>query len=40
METWYKQQVFFSQDKLATIKAWMQPGNVNLIDIQAYKEAS
>jgi 5-methylcytosine-specific restriction endonuclease McrA len=40
METWYKQQTFFNQDKLNTIRAWMQPGNVNLIDIQEYKAAS
>jgi hypothetical protein len=40
METWYKQQDFFDQAKLDAIKAWTQPGNVNLIDMQEYKAAS
>jgi hypothetical protein len=40
METWYRQQSFFTEEKLGRIKAWMEPEGFNLIDLQLRKEAS
>jgi hypothetical protein len=40
METWYRQQSFFTEEKLSRIKAWMEPDGFNLIDLQLRKEAS
>jgi hypothetical protein len=40
METWYKQQDFFTQENLDRIKTWMIPDSFNLIDLQSHKKAS
>ena len=40
METWYKQQPYFTQDKLDMIKDWMRPDYVNLIELQDFRDAS
>jgi hypothetical protein len=40
METWYKQQAYFAQDKLDRIKNWMIPDAFHLIDLQPHQEAS
>jgi 5-methylcytosine-specific restriction endonuclease McrA len=40
METWYRQQSFFTQARLDTIKDWMRPEHSNLVDLQEFKEAS
>ncbi len=40
METWYKQQEYFSEDKLDRIKAWMALSYPKVIDLRDFKEAS
>ena len=40
METWYKQQDFFSEEKLNRIKTWMKPDEFSLVDFNEYKKAS
>jgi 5-methylcytosine-specific restriction endonuclease McrA len=40
MENWYKQQDFFTEEKLDRIKNWMKPEGFNLINLQAHKLAS
>ena len=40
METWYKQQDFFSEEKLNRIKTWMKPDEFSLVDFNAYRKAS
>jgi len=40
METWYKQQDFFSEEKLNRIKIWMKPDEFSLVDFNAYRKAS
>jgi 5-methylcytosine-specific restriction endonuclease McrA len=40
MELWYRQQSFFTEEKLSRIKAWMKPEGFTLIDLQLHKEAS
>jgi hypothetical protein len=39
METWYKQQEYFSEDKLDRIKAWMDLSYPKVIDLRDFKEA-
>jgi hypothetical protein len=40
METWYKQQAFFAEDKLDRIKCWMDIDYPKVIDLRDFKEAS
>jgi len=40
MEAWYRQQPYFTQDKLDMIKDWMRPDYVNLIELQEFRDAS
>ena len=40
METWYKQQEYFSEDKLDRIKAWTDLSYPKVIDLRDFKEAS
>jgi hypothetical protein len=40
METWYRQQAYFTEERLDRIKSWMLPDAFNLIDLQQHKEAS
>lgn len=40
MEAWYLKQDFFSQENLDRIKAWMEPGSFNVIELYGDKEAS
>lgn len=40
METWYRQQVYFTEEKLDRIKNWMKPDGFNLIDLYRLQEAS
>jgi len=40
METWYKQQEFFAEDKLDRIKCWMDIDYPKVIDLRDFKEAS
>jgi len=40
MEAWYLKQSFFSQENLDRIKAWMEPGSFNVIELYRDKEAS
>ena len=40
METWYKQQPYFSQVNLDRIKSWMDVNYPKIVDLRAFKEAS
>ena len=40
METWYRQQAYFLEDKLDRIKSWMDVDYPKLIDLRDFKEAS
>lgn len=40
METWYKQQSFFTQEKLDAIKSWMEVDYLKVVDLQDFKEVS
>jgi hypothetical protein len=40
METWYKQQEYFSEDKLDRIKAWMDLSYPKVIDLQEHRQVS
>ena len=40
METWYRQQEYFTEEKLDRIKTWMKPDGFGLIDLQQHQKAS
>ena len=40
MEAWYLNQSFFNQGNLDRIKAWMEPGSFNVVEIYPDKEVS
>jgi len=40
METWYRQQSFFTEARLDRIKAWMNPESTNVLNIEEFKTAS
>jgi hypothetical protein len=38
METWYKQQNYFDEQRLAKIQAWTELNGSNLIHLQDYTD--
>lgn len=39
METWYKNQDYFTEKKLNKIKAWMELDGFNIINLSSHREA-
>lgn len=40
MESWYKKQSYFTEERLDKIKNWMELDGFNIINLSSHKEAS